>query len=209
MKGDSNLRGWRPRTIIRLRRRRDRLFGSDLFGEPAWDMLLELYAAELAQRRECVSGLCCASGVPATTALRWITLLVNAGWVTRRAGPVRPPAQLPVTYGQSHSRDGQLLCAARASPGPVKQPSCRSAMPVRSHREAAIAKWRCTLLLSASLDWSTRWFVHWTLLPWSNCRSGARPVDAAGSDRLSGAIMRQEIERPAETERRNPFWTIN
>ena len=74
----------RVRNIIRLRRRRDRIFGLGLFGEPAWDMLLELYAAEITGRRECVSGRC-VSGVPATTALRWITLLENAGWIARRA----------------------------------------------------------------------------------------------------------------------------
>lgn len=73
------------RNIIRLRRRRERFFGSDLFGEPAWDMLLELYAAELAGRRECVSGLCCVSGVPTTTALRWISLLEDSGWIARKA----------------------------------------------------------------------------------------------------------------------------
>ena len=78
----------RVRNIIRLRRRRERLFGSDLFAEPAWDMLLELYAEELAQRRECVSSLCYASGVPPTTALRWITLLEKTGWFARCADPL-------------------------------------------------------------------------------------------------------------------------
>lgn len=77
----------RARNIIRLRRRREALFGRGLFGEPAWDMLLELYVAELAGRRECVSGLCCVSGVPSTTALRWIGLLENAGWISRTADP--------------------------------------------------------------------------------------------------------------------------
>lgn len=78
----------RVRNILRLRRRREALFGSDLFGEPAWDMMLELYAAELAGRRESVSGLCSVSGVPSTTALRWIKLLENAGWIGRQADPV-------------------------------------------------------------------------------------------------------------------------
>ena len=71
--------------ILRLRRRREALFGSDLFGEPAWDMLLALYATELAGRRESVSGLCSVSGVPSTTALRWINVLENAGWIARKA----------------------------------------------------------------------------------------------------------------------------
>lgn len=78
----------RVRTILRLRRRREALFGSDLFGEPAWDMLLELYATELAGRSESVTGLCCASGAPATTALRWVRVLENAGWMSRNADPL-------------------------------------------------------------------------------------------------------------------------
>ena len=76
------------RNILRLRRRRESLFGLDLFGEPSWDMLLELYATELAGRRESVSGLCSVSGVPSSTALRWIKTLENDGWITRKADPV-------------------------------------------------------------------------------------------------------------------------
>lgn len=75
----------RVRSILRLRRRRETLFGSDLFGEPAWDMLLELYAVELAGRQESVSGLCSVSGVPPTTALRWIKVLESDGWIARSA----------------------------------------------------------------------------------------------------------------------------
>lgn len=45
-------------------------------------MLLELYVIELAGKRECVSGLCAVSGVPSTTALRWVHMLENRGWVT-------------------------------------------------------------------------------------------------------------------------------
>ena len=51
-------------------------------------MLLELYAAELTGRRVSVSGLCGVSGVPSTTALRWIKMLENADWITRKADPV-------------------------------------------------------------------------------------------------------------------------
>lgn len=37
----------RVRAIIRARRLRDQFFGSDLFADPAWDMLLDLMAARL------------------------------------------------------------------------------------------------------------------------------------------------------------------
>ena len=71
------------RTILRVRAQRRAVFGSSLFGEPSWDMLLELYDAHFKARRECVSSLCIASGVPSTTALRWIGHLEQEGWIAR------------------------------------------------------------------------------------------------------------------------------
>src|SRR3546814_19760209 len=56
---------------------------SELFGEPAWDMLLDLYAAALEGRRLSVSSSCLAAGVPPTTALRWQRLLVERELVAR------------------------------------------------------------------------------------------------------------------------------
>ncbi|MFC7537873.1 hypothetical protein ACFQPG_10930 [Sphingomonas sp. GCM10030256] len=69
--------------MLRLRRSRAEAFGSDLFGEPAWDLLLELYLAELNHVRLSVTGACNRTDVPPTTALRWVTKLVEAGWVER------------------------------------------------------------------------------------------------------------------------------
>ena len=71
------------RHIIRDRSRRAEAFGNDLFADPAWDMLLDLTAAREEHRRVSVSSLCIASGVPATTALRWIQQLVDAGLFER------------------------------------------------------------------------------------------------------------------------------
>lgn len=73
------------RQICRLRRARAKLLGSaELFGEPAWDMLLELYAVALEQRKVSVSGICFASGAPFTTALRWLEKLHESGFVERQ-----------------------------------------------------------------------------------------------------------------------------
>ena len=57
--------------VIRARRLRARFFDEELFADPAWDMLLDLLQAEIAQHRVPVSSLCIAAAVPATTALRW------------------------------------------------------------------------------------------------------------------------------------------
>jgi DNA-binding MarR family transcriptional regulator len=74
--------------IVAARRARERIVGSDLFADPAWDLLLELYAASLAQRRVSVSDLSVAAGVPCTTTLRWIDKLESESLVIRAADPL-------------------------------------------------------------------------------------------------------------------------
>jgi DNA-binding MarR family transcriptional regulator len=74
--------------ILRSRRRRERFFGDELFGEPAWDILLELFSAELAQKKLSVSDACYASAVPHTTALRWVGKLEHDGWIKRTDDPL-------------------------------------------------------------------------------------------------------------------------
>lgn len=76
------------RRVQKLRMSREVLFGSGLFADPAWDMLIDLYAAELGQHRISVSSLCLASTVPSTTALRWIKKLEHDGWVYRVHDPM-------------------------------------------------------------------------------------------------------------------------
>ena len=75
------------RAVIRARRLRGRFFDETLFADPAWDMLLDLLQAEIAQHRVPVSSLCIAAAVPATTALRWIKTMTDAGMFLRRADP--------------------------------------------------------------------------------------------------------------------------
>ena len=76
------------RAILRVRRNRDRYFDSKLFADPAWDVLLELYAAELGQQRVSVGSLCIGAAVPPTTALRWIKTLEQKGLIQRMADPL-------------------------------------------------------------------------------------------------------------------------
>jgi len=75
------------RQVIRARRLRARFFDEELFADPAWDMLLDLLQAEIAQHRVPVSSLCIAAAVPATTALRWIKTMTDAGLFNRRSDP--------------------------------------------------------------------------------------------------------------------------
>ncbi|WP_421837156.1 winged helix DNA-binding protein [Novosphingobium sp.] len=71
------------RKIIRQRQLRARFFEGDLFADPAWDMLLDLTAARAEHVRVSVTSLCIASGVPPTTALRWIGQMTDAGLLQR------------------------------------------------------------------------------------------------------------------------------
>ncbi|MCC6828428.1 MAG: winged helix DNA-binding protein [Novosphingobium sp.] len=71
------------RGIIRQRQARARFFDADLFADPAWDILLDLTAARAEHARVSVTSLCIASGVPPTTALRWIGQMTDAGLLRR------------------------------------------------------------------------------------------------------------------------------
>jgi hypothetical protein len=71
------------RTIIRHRQVRAKFFDGELFADPAWDMLLDLTAARAEHVRVSVTSLCIASGVPPTTALRWIGQMNQAGLLER------------------------------------------------------------------------------------------------------------------------------
>ena len=62
-------------------------FDPALFADPAWDILLELYAAHLGQQRVTITNLCLAVEAPATTALRWLTVLERRDMVLRTPDP--------------------------------------------------------------------------------------------------------------------------
>lgn len=69
------------------RRIRDKLFSADLFGEPSWDILLDLFVAERRGRKLQVSTVCIGAQVPNTTALRYIGLLEVRGYIDRECDP--------------------------------------------------------------------------------------------------------------------------
>ena len=71
------------RQIIAQRTARSKFLDPELFADPAWDMLLDLTAARVEHNRVSVTSLCIASGVPPTTALRWIGQMVESGLFDR------------------------------------------------------------------------------------------------------------------------------
>lgn len=75
------------RRVLRARRARRCFMNGDLFADPAWDILLELFALRLEQRRIAVSSLGRIAGCPATTILRWIAKLEAENLIVREPDP--------------------------------------------------------------------------------------------------------------------------
>ncbi|SER22685.1 DNA-binding transcriptional regulator, MarR family [Sphingobium sp. YR768] len=71
------------RIMLRSRERRKHSFPSVTFGEPGWDMILQLYVAYCAGEVIDVSGLCGCTGVSKTTALRHLDRLAAQQLVER------------------------------------------------------------------------------------------------------------------------------
>lgn len=72
--------------LYNLRRKRDEASEKKaLFGEPGWDILLDLYIAQRRRMEIQVSSVCLDAGVPSTTILRWIARLEKEGLIYRIA----------------------------------------------------------------------------------------------------------------------------
>lgn len=68
-------------SILAARRGREASFGRELFADPAWDMLLELYAAKLGQRRMTLLDISRSIDIPQSTIVRWVAALGARGLV--------------------------------------------------------------------------------------------------------------------------------
>lgn len=75
------------RALVRARRMREQYFGTGLFADPAWDILLDLFAAHLEGDEIAVSSLCIAAAVPPTTATRVIRMMTDRGLLQHADDP--------------------------------------------------------------------------------------------------------------------------
>lgn len=72
------------RAAMRRRLLRQQLIGApELFGDPAWEMLIDLFVHECERKRLSISALCVTSSIPMSSALRLAQRLCDAG-ITRR-----------------------------------------------------------------------------------------------------------------------------
>ncbi len=81
--------GAKAASLYKARRRRAQYFApaEDLFGEPAWDVLLDLFVAHERNQKVSVSSVSAAACVPTTTALRIIAKLTARGMIEDRPDP--------------------------------------------------------------------------------------------------------------------------
>lgn len=65
--------------LLAARRKRAEIFGDRIFSDPAWDIVLELFAAELGDRRVRLDDL--AAIAPISVLARWVAVLEERGLV--------------------------------------------------------------------------------------------------------------------------------
>ena len=75
------------RQICNARELRGKLFDRNIFGEPAWDILLALYTIDGDRRRLNTRELSELASLKLTTALRWLDYLDEQGLIWRKANP--------------------------------------------------------------------------------------------------------------------------
>ena len=95
-------------SVISVRRARGPVLGESLFSEPAWDILLELYAAELGGRSMTLSDLARAIDTPASVAARWQAALEDHG-LTRSTVDAADPARIYISLTTTGSSKMQHL----------------------------------------------------------------------------------------------------
>jgi DNA-binding MarR family transcriptional regulator len=74
-------------STLKHRARRLEYLRSELLNDPAWDILLELYAFELLQHRVTLPELTERISIPISTSLRWVKMLEAENLAARTVDP--------------------------------------------------------------------------------------------------------------------------
>ena len=97
------------------RRARDKVFaGVDVFGEPVWDILLDLFVAHVEDRQISFSSAVIGAAVAPTTALRWISTLVQMDLLERVPDPSDPRRAFIRLTDEGVARTAKAVARARA-----------------------------------------------------------------------------------------------
>ena len=73
--------------LLARRKLRNQLFDANLFGEPAWDILLSLYVIHNERRRLSIRNLAQYCDLPLTTTQRWLDYLAQREFIARLPSP--------------------------------------------------------------------------------------------------------------------------
>lgn len=108
--------------ILKRRSIRSGFFGDAMFGEPDFDILLDLFVNQAAGRIVSVTSACLATAVPMSTALRYIASLTERGWIERISDPRdKRRSHVLLTHDAVDRINRYLTACARAESG-CKQP---------------------------------------------------------------------------------------
>ena len=66
----------------------------DMFGEPAWDMLLDLFISQANEEEVTVKAGCLHADIPPTTTIRWLKVLEQNGLIMSHVDPADPKQHL-------------------------------------------------------------------------------------------------------------------
>lgn len=85
------------RSVLLVRRARSQILGEHLFSDPAWDILLELYAAGLGGRKMSLAEVSRATETHQSTTKRWIAALEERALVKSTVDPVAKAVWISLT----------------------------------------------------------------------------------------------------------------
>lgn len=70
--------------------RTDYVGTKEIFGEPAWDVMLELFISQTKDEKVSVKSACINSDAPASTTMRWLMVLEQHGLISTAQDPDDP-----------------------------------------------------------------------------------------------------------------------
>ena len=110
--------------IYTARRLRGSFLPANYFGEPGWDILLDLFMATMKGLQVSVTSACIGSAVAATTALRWIDILETEALIQRQPSSVDGRRIYVVLTPQGVNLiKGYLRSVTRITPRPTPEMS--------------------------------------------------------------------------------------
>ena len=106
------------RSIVRKRARVERYMNPGLFGDPAFDILLDLYASEVEGNVVYVTSSADVTRLPLSTVMRYIVLLEREGLIDRTTDVA--DKRLVVVAFTNKGRAAMTNCLADIAPYPIK-----------------------------------------------------------------------------------------